>query len=74
MSNYTESRDQLNAALNFVASMTQRPGLSAADRLCAVTTLSFDIAVLELWQWERRPGRRPATRRSDRRTARSARR
>ncbi|MBK7077003.1 MAG: amino acid adenylation domain-containing protein [Myxococcales bacterium] len=37
------------AVTNFLASMTQRPGLTAADRLCAVTTLSFDIAVLELW-------------------------
>jgi non-ribosomal peptide synthetase component F len=37
------------AVTNFLASMAQRPGLTAADRLCAVTTLSFDIAVLELW-------------------------
>jgi amino acid adenylation domain-containing protein len=37
------------AVTNFLASMTARPGLTAADRLCAVTTLSFDIAVLELW-------------------------
>jgi amino acid adenylation domain-containing protein len=34
--------------VNFLASMLQRPGLSAADRLLAVTTLCFDIAVLEL--------------------------
>ncbi|MBK9032079.1 MAG: amino acid adenylation domain-containing protein [Myxococcales bacterium] len=37
------------AVTNFLASMAARPGLTAADRLCAVTTLSFDIAVLELW-------------------------
>jgi amino acid adenylation domain-containing protein len=36
------------AVVNFLASMTERPGLAAADRLVAVTTLSFDIAVLEL--------------------------
>lgn len=36
------------AVLNFLASMAHTPGLSANDRLVAVTTLSFDIAVLEL--------------------------
>jgi len=36
------------AVVNFLASMQRAPGLSASDRLCAVTTLSFDIAVLEL--------------------------
>ena len=36
------------AVLNFLASMTEVPGLAADDRLLAVTTLSFDIAVLEL--------------------------
>jgi amino acid adenylation domain-containing protein len=36
------------AVVNFLASMRERPGLAAADRLVAVTTLSFDIAVLEL--------------------------
>ena len=36
------------AVVNFLASMTKRPGLSADDVLVAVTTLSFDIAVLEL--------------------------
>jgi len=36
------------AVVNFLASMAERPGLTAADRLVAVTTLSFDIAVLEL--------------------------
>ncbi|GAA3923150.1 hypothetical protein GCM10022229_16250 [Luteimonas lutimaris] len=34
---------------NFIASMEQRPGMGADDRLVAVTTLSFDIAVLELF-------------------------
>ncbi|WP_426661101.1 amino acid adenylation domain-containing protein [Rhodanobacter aciditrophus] len=36
------------AVANFLASMAERPGLHADDRLLAVTTLSFDIAVLEL--------------------------
>ena len=34
--------------VNFLTSMLRMPGLGAADRLLAVTTLSFDIAVLEL--------------------------
>jgi len=37
------------AVVNFLTSMAQRPGLTAADTLLAVTTLSFDIAVLELY-------------------------
>ena len=36
------------AVHNFLLAMQERPGITAADRLCAVTTLSFDIAVLEL--------------------------
>ncbi|HMM68213.1 MAG TPA: amino acid adenylation domain-containing protein, partial [Dokdonella sp.] len=36
------------AVANFLASMHREPGLDASDRLLAVTTLSFDIAVLEL--------------------------
>ncbi len=36
------------AVLNFLASMAREPGLTADDRVLAVTTLSFDIAVLEL--------------------------
>src|SRR5690606_13998001 len=36
------------AVSNFIASMQSEPGLDAQDRLLAVTTLSFDIAVLEL--------------------------
>jgi len=35
--------------VNFLTSMRQRPGLTAADTLLAVTTLSFDIAGLELY-------------------------
>ncbi len=37
------------AVVNFLTSMVKRPGLQADDRLLAVTTLSFDIAVLELF-------------------------
>ncbi|HEY0735637.1 MAG TPA: amino acid adenylation domain-containing protein [Herpetosiphonaceae bacterium] len=37
------------AAVNFLHAMLQQPGLSARDRLLAVTTLSFDIAALELF-------------------------
>lgn len=36
------------AAVNLLTSMRSRPGLSSQDRLLAVTTLSFDIAFLEL--------------------------
>lgn len=36
------------AVVNFLASMAREPGLKATDTLLAVTTLSFDIAVLEL--------------------------
>lgn len=34
---------------NFLTTMSRKPGLTAVDRLLAVTTLSFDIAVLELY-------------------------
>lgn len=37
------------AVINFLCSMAERPGLQPDDRLLAVTTLSFDIAVLELF-------------------------
>ncbi len=37
------------AVVNFLASMQREPGLTAADVLLAVTTLSFDIAGLELY-------------------------
>jgi amino acid adenylation domain-containing protein len=36
------------AVVNFVTSMAREPGLKDGDVLLAVTTLSFDIAVLEL--------------------------
>nr|WP_225872653.1 non-ribosomal peptide synthetase/type I polyketide synthase [Pedobacter frigoris] len=35
--------------VNFLYSMKKRPGLMAADKLLAVTTISFDIAGLELF-------------------------
>lgn len=37
------------AVVNFLSAMKKRPGLKESDTLCAVTTLSFDIAVLELY-------------------------
>lgn len=37
-----------SAVANFLLSMAREPGLGARDVLVAVTTLSFDIAVLEL--------------------------
>jgi len=37
------------ALVNFLASMERRPGLGQGDVLVAVTTLSFDIAALELY-------------------------
>jgi amino acid adenylation domain-containing protein len=37
------------ALANFLTTMRQRPGLAAEDVLVAVTTLSFDIAGLELY-------------------------
>ncbi|MEM7356282.1 MAG: non-ribosomal peptide synthetase, partial [Acidobacteriota bacterium] len=38
-----------SSAVNFVRSMAHRPGVAAGDTLLAVTTLSFDIAVAELF-------------------------
>ena len=35
--------------VNFLTSMAKQPGITAADTLLAVTTLSFDIAGLELY-------------------------
>jgi len=35
--------------VNFLLSMQEEPGLTAQDKLLSVTTLSFDIAVLELF-------------------------
>src|SRR5207237_10930141 len=37
------------ALVNFLTTMSERPGLAAEDVLVAVTTLSFDIAGLELY-------------------------
>ncbi|MBK26970.1 MAG: hypothetical protein CME70_23405 [Halobacteriovorax sp.] len=37
------------AVINFLRSMAVAPGMKDKDRLLAVTTLSFDIAVLELY-------------------------
>jgi amino acid adenylation domain-containing protein len=37
------------ALVNFLAAMAEKPGFSADDRLLAVTSLSFDIAGLELY-------------------------
>jgi surfactin family lipopeptide synthetase A len=37
------------ALVNFLTSMQREPGLTASDVLVAVTTLSFDIAGLEVW-------------------------
>lgn len=37
------------AVVNFLNSMSQEPGLTKQDVLLAVTTISFDIAVLELY-------------------------
>jgi amino acid adenylation domain-containing protein len=37
------------AVVNFLRSMAREPGLKAADTLLAVTTLSFDIAGMELY-------------------------
>lgn len=36
------------AVVNFLLSMAREPGMGAGDRVLAVTTLGFDIAVLEL--------------------------
>ncbi|GAB1268194.1 hypothetical protein NBRC116493_14470 [Aurantivibrio infirmus] len=40
---------QHEAVTNFLLSMAEKPGLNADDKLLAITTLSFDIAVLELY-------------------------
>lgn len=37
------------AVVNFLTTMAEQPGISASDRLLAVTTLSFDIAGLEIY-------------------------
>jgi len=38
-----------NSVVNFLSSMKQSPGLTASDIFSAVTTISFDIAALELY-------------------------
>lgn len=37
------------AVVNFLRSMAERPGIDASDTLLAVTTISFDISVLEIF-------------------------
>jgi amino acid adenylation domain-containing protein len=37
------------AVVNFLTTMAERPGMTSEDRLLAVTTLSFDIAGLEIY-------------------------
>jgi len=37
------------ALLNFIFSMQREPGLSSRDKMLALTTISFDIAVIEIW-------------------------
>lgn len=37
------------ALLNFLLAMSRRPGIGAGDRVLALTTVSFDISVLELF-------------------------
>jgi amino acid adenylation domain-containing protein len=37
------------ALVNFLLSMQEKPGLAAGDRLLSLTTMSFDIAGLEIW-------------------------
>lgn len=40
---------QHQAVVNFLCSVGERPGITAEDTLVAVTTISFDIAALELY-------------------------
>ena len=37
------------AMVNFLLAMAEKPGITAADRVMALTTISFDISVLELF-------------------------
>ena len=67
------------ALINFLESMARKPGVRSDDALLAVTTLAFDISILELFSPpdRRRPcghrrGRRLEGRRSAGRTARRA--
>ncbi|MGJ4971817.1 amino acid adenylation domain-containing protein [Bradyrhizobium sp. HKCCYLRH1073] len=45
------------AVTNFLATMAEQPGIASDDRVLALTSLSFDIAVLELWLPLTRGGR-----------------
>ncbi|KRR11249.1 non-ribosomal peptide synthetase [Bradyrhizobium jicamae] len=38
-----------DAVTNFLATMAEQPGMTAGDCVLGLTSLSFDIAVLELW-------------------------
>ncbi|MEC8907053.1 MAG: amino acid adenylation domain-containing protein, partial [Verrucomicrobiota bacterium] len=38
-----------SSAVNFLTSMRQTPGITRLDRLLALTTLSFDISILEIF-------------------------
>ena len=38
-----------HSLVNFLLSMQKKPGITSADRLLAITTISFDIAGLELY-------------------------
>lgn len=38
-----------SALLNFLESMKLKPGISSTDRIAAITTLSFDISILEIY-------------------------
>jgi amino acid adenylation domain-containing protein len=40
---------QHKAVANMLASMQRRPGISPADRMLALTTMAFDISVLEIF-------------------------
>ncbi|MEL7408557.1 MAG: amino acid adenylation domain-containing protein, partial [Cyanobacteria bacterium J06558_2] len=40
---------QHNSLLNFLYSMQEQPGIAEGDRLLAITTISFDIAGLEIY-------------------------
>jgi amino acid adenylation domain-containing protein len=35
--------------INFLSAMLKKPGIDSSDVLCSITTLSFDISVLELY-------------------------
>ncbi|MEO1799633.1 MAG: amino acid adenylation domain-containing protein [Cyanobacteria bacterium J06629_2] len=40
---------QHNSLVNFLSAMKEQPGITQSDRLLAVTTISFDIAALEIY-------------------------